>query len=88
VKLHGDTAGPQGVGVLGANRIGMAQTTEELTREGFERTVLEVALIDVIVRFEKSHFAPKATTANVLRKLSVVVLQMARAEEAQTQYPD
>jgi hypothetical protein len=66
---------------IASNRI--VQTAEELNREGFEPAVLEVALIDAIVRFEKSRFAPRATTANVLRKLSAVVLQMARAEETQ-----
>jgi len=59
------------------------QTAEQLNREGFEPVVLEVALIDAIVLFEKRRFAPHASTANVLRKLSVVVLEMARAEEAQ-----
>jgi hypothetical protein len=62
----------------------IVQTAEELGREGFEPTVLEIALIDAIVRFEKARFAPRATTADVLRKLSAVVLDMAQAEEAQT----
>lgn len=63
----------------------IVKTLEEFRQEGFEPAVLEVALIDAIVRFEKACFSPKATTANVLRKLSAVVLEMARAEEAQTE---
>jgi hypothetical protein len=57
---------------------------EKLNREGFEPAVLEVALIDAIVRFEKICFEPRASTADILRKLSAVVLDMAQAEEAQT----
>jgi hypothetical protein len=61
----------------------IVKTIEQFNQEGFEAAALEIALIDAIVRFEKARFAPKATTANVLRKLSVVVLQMATAEESQ-----